>query len=116
MKIITHCPKCGDALLNEEVPDLSHSGVWTKKCTKRLGHKFSMFYNINDGEVNSICIQITNKVDATWCFRNNLLSVSNRGLPLRRLLESMQFIPYFEPDLSDYKKLVSKIKTYILFL
>jgi hypothetical protein len=116
MKIPTHCPKCGDVLLNEEVPAISSSGVWRKMCSKRLNHKFAVFYNINESEVSSLCIQITNKVEALWDFRNKLISISKKKKTIKELLGSTQFIPYFEPDLSDYKKLVSKMKTYILFL
>jgi hypothetical protein len=116
MKIPTHCPKCGDVLLNEEVLGISSTGVWKKSCSKRLGHKFSVIYNINESEISGLCMQITNKAEAYWDFRNTLLTVSKKSKSLKELMKSTQFIPYFEPDLSDYKKLVSKIKTYILFL
>jgi hypothetical protein len=115
MKIPIYCPKCGDVLLSEEMLFFGKD-VWSKKCTKRLGHKFSVFYNINEADINSLCIQISKNVDVLWDFRNELLSVSKPGKSLKELMKSTQFIPYFEPDLSNWKKLISKLKTYILFL
>jgi hypothetical protein len=116
MKIPIHCPKCGDILLNEEVFKVSNVVVWRKSCTKRLGHKFAAYYNIDDSELSGICIQIVGNTEAHWDFKNNLLSVNKNAKTLKDRLESTKLIPYFEPDLSNYKKLVSKMKTYILFL
>jgi hypothetical protein len=116
MKIPITCPKCGDILLNEELKIFPTPGVWKKSCTKRLGHKFSITYNINESDISTLSIHIANKTYASWDFRNRLLHVGKEGLSLKETIKSSLFIPYFEPDLLNYKKLVSKIKTYILFL
>ena len=63
----------------------------------------------NDDELEDILISLSNKrfLMAGWKFdKNELFIRSSAGDSL---------IPYFEPDFSNYGKLINKLKTYTLF-
>lgn len=99
-----NCPVCGHPFVNEFI-------------TKRLDRHFKKCAQINHDicissdykNVNYISIVVKNIV-ATWWYEKNLLSVHSRIHD-----KSPQFIEWFEPDFSDYKKLIRKLKTYIVF-
>lgn len=114
MNIPTHCPKCGDVLLCEEVFALK-SDVWRKVCNKRLNHKFSVFHSVNGVVVDNVCIQIAGATFAHWDLKNNTLTIAKEGLSVKKTEESSFDIPYFHPDISNYDHLVAKLQTYIIF-
>ncbi len=59
----------------------------------------------------SIGIDGANKKYATWIFNLQTLYIYSR-LKEDKLVTTL---PFFYPDLTDYKKLVNKIKTYLVF-
>lgn len=99
------CPVCNDPMLNEYMPL-----YLVKSCKLKLNHKVEMTVN-NANVVTTLTIGITNKLHATWRFDNNKVYVWEWGFAK----DLITYLPFFEPDLSDYKKLVKKIKTYLVF-
>jgi hypothetical protein len=68
---------------------------------------------VEDDEVTSLSIGISHKtqLQATWFFSTQeiwILDPSDKN-------KMVATIPYFDPDLSSYRKLVDKIKIYLVF-
>lgn len=111
----TQCPACGDVLLNEEVPTLQGS-TWRKSCTKRLDHKFSAESSIDSNLTSCINIEVAPNLTAVWFINLERLVVMKGTFMFKpKAVLSADQLPFFDPDLSDYKKLVDKIKTYVMF-
>ena len=111
MKVPTNCPVCGDPMLNVFPPAEDLDDRVTKYCTSRLNHKLVIL--VRDNKVDQLSVDLGNGLEAIFLFFMKHIWVqptkSNKSGAGHTVL------PFFEPDLSDYKKLVSKIKTYLLF-
>jgi len=111
MKAPIRCPVCGDPMLNSFPPAEDLSNKVTKSCTLRLNHKITL---IADGdEVSQLSIDLGNGLEAIFLFLLNKIWVQ----PTRSNSANIDYtiLPFFEPDLSNYKKLVEKVKTYLIF-
>jgi len=80
------------------------TGIITKGCEKRVGHGIVFSASAQDDEVYIIQISLGQSI-ATFSLYVKKLWID----------PGYMILPYFDPDLSDYEKLVNKIKTYILF-
>lgn len=120
MKIPTSCPCCHDPLMNTYLETRSGPGNWKKTCANKLNHKFTCLHTDFSEELSMISVEITNKINATWWPLSKTLVVSavdavsqdrfsNKGK------SNHNFLPYFDPDFSNYKKLIDKLKTYVVF-
>lgn len=80
-----------------------------KKCDKKLNHKIILrAYTANDAYINHIRIPLTKNSDIYWFLGQERVEIITVGkLDL--------ILPFWEPDLSNYSKLLEKIRTYILF-
>jgi len=114
MKSPTHCPKCGDSLLNTYNTSIDDRySFWTMTCRKRLDHQF---YCSTKGSSQDelITIEITLRTSPVtwiiWDFLGRHISIAKENEITRHT-----DIPFFEPDLSNYPKLIQKIKTYVIF-
>lgn len=109
MKAPIDCPVCGGSLMNNYIgpPD---SQLLQKSCAKRLDHK--LFYVSkfkNDDEISLISIHISPGILVMW-------TPDQKDLEIRNVAETTGFkLPYFEPNFKNYKKLVTKLKTYLTF-
>lgn len=101
-----NCPVCGDVMLT----DFSRFS-FTKTCKTKLSHGIVIQATDYD---QILKVSILYEVPQVWAVWH----------PLPERLEVQDFgktpilgtpIPYFEPDLSNYKKLLEKIKTYLVF-
>lgn len=112
MKDPINCPVCGDAMLNVFPPaeDMESSHKVTKYCTLRLNHKITMI--VNGDEVTQVSIDLGNGLEAVFLLLLNKIWVQPTKASKK---EGFQVLPGFEPDLSNYKKLVEKVKTYLVF-
>lgn len=90
-----------------------------QRCAKRLDHWIEI-KSRNDwgesGEVYSIVVRVssTPKVLAVWYPCSEELQI-HRETSKRPLTVPITALPYFFPDLSDYPKLIDKIKMALLF-
>lgn len=107
MKLPSKCPACGDIMLT----DFLGKSMVTKKCTKRLDHWIKM--TSYSDEVSNIQIKVSFNPPlwATWDFFMNMIHINPVEIPKAAGL----IIPIFEPDLTNYRKLIDKLKTYIVF-
>lgn len=116
MKSFKNCPCCGDPLLNDAVRDnqlLTES--FRRSCLKHLDHKFTTLVDPNKDEVVAMGIEVDPKemVRFQWNFKKKVAFVA-KGLP-KQAEKNAVYLPYFEPDLSDYHRLVAKLRTYLTF-
>ena len=111
MKAPTHCPVCGDAMLNTFPPAEDLNDRVTKSCTRRLDHKITMI--VDGNEVSQMGVDLGNGQEGIWLFTLNALWI--QAAISSKNPKNTVVLPFFEPDLSDYKKLVEKVKTYLVF-
>ena len=104
MKIPIFCPKCGDPLLNEPCTIYD---LWIKSCTNKLSHNFNLIYRLDEHEARQIIIEIRPFIRMRFNLVEKTLTCLN-GF-------SINDLPYFEPNIYEYDKLISKIKTYLVF-
>jgi len=107
MKDFINCPKCNKPLLNEASITRDGRDIWNKRCIS-ASHSFTCIVIDPDG-VSAIMIvtDINNNVIANWKMDNQTLCIV-KG-------KNVVNIPFFEPDFSDYDKLIQKLKTYVTF-
>ena len=125
MIIPSRCPKCGDIL----VYDFTFSNKPIKKCQKNANHIFRAVLNseynliiMHYREFTIIESKAKEKFDITWNFVEQrifigpYMSISGRTI-INTISQNNKtiIIPWFDPDLSDFSKLLNKIKTYLLF-
>ena len=121
MNIPTCCPICGDILLNEydkfvsaTTGDRKSLVHLVKSCSKRLNHSY--FVTLDDKEELFI-LQISTKLGIFyWNFeKKKAWVVSNICPPPGEGKRSVIDLPWFDPDITDSKKFLNKLKTYVTF-
>jgi len=106
MQIPINCPICNDPLLNTYVLEQC-----IKSCTNKLNHKFSCsLYN----EIWQIKLQYDSDNIIVWFPVLKEITLCKGNWNTHKLGKN-ESIPYFEPDFSNFKALVIKIKMLILF-
>lgn len=86
------------------------SDIFTKECQSRVDHGIIFYATTENDEIYKVQIPFPVKPPdniiktATFVYTFKQLWISPGSL----------FIPYFEPDLSNYQELINKLKTYIL--
>lgn len=111
MKPPINCPVCGDAMLNVFPPAEDFSGEkLTKYCTNKLNHKITML--VSGDEVTQVSIDLGNGLEAIFMLLLNKIWIQPTKASKK---EGFQVLPGFEPDLSNYKKVVDKVKLYLVF-
>lgn len=111
MKIPNRCPACGDNY-KFEYSKFQGKEYLHRSCSNKLNHKLWIFEDQEFNEILSITIQ-HNCFWFTWeqtkYLMVQLIPSKNNNNPESHLL------PYFEPDFSNYPKLLEKLKTYLIF-
>jgi hypothetical protein len=110
MKRQAKCLVCGDVMAT------TFGGIITlKECARNPSHNLKLLSNDDSDEVSKISIKLSNNPAtwATWHVLSRELRIHNFTKTLSRILGDP--LPYFEPDLTDYNKLVNKVKLYIIF-
>lgn len=115
MKTPITCPKCHGPLLSTELPLRNKISVWKKTCTNKVNHHFTCVTEKgNDNSIGMIIVGLSydNQLQAYWYLKQHMLVVY-KGQPIKNA-DGLN-MPWVEPDLSQYDKLIEKIKTYITF-
>lgn len=107
MKLPIVCPVCGDIMLTEFEDRIVANP--SKKCNKRLSHSIICYSDSND-DVSQIILRICSPslTYVKWLFYGKYVRIEAENAQTIRL-------PWFDPDFTDYRKLLDKIKTYIIF-
>lgn len=115
---ITNCPSCQKPLVNDTIVSVRGERL-RQTCTKNLDHKFILDLDEKDQICRlSIGIDVGDKIRFTWiCSRAEFfvskIVFTEKGS--RKGFRHTLDLPYFEPDLSDYPRLVQKLRTYLIF-
>lgn len=108
----THCPCCGGPLRNE----FTHQETLIKICDKRVNHRFASYSHKNSGYdivlKATLMIDSASRLEACWWFLPKEFAIYNLN---QQKVPKAHYMPWFEPDFSNYKRLIEKVKTYILF-
>lgn len=111
--VFVKCPKCGDPLINEFLPD---NGI-RKHCKKRLDHQFQCIVNPNN-ELDGLSITLNmsplTRVAWQFSFKTCVVNVGTIEEIVKRKDDGYK-LPFWEPDLSNWDELVAKVKTYLTF-
>lgn len=114
MKSPTTCPCCNGVLRNNF---LDPNGVKVtrieKICDKQINHQFRSYQYEDSDNIFAIDIEIDKESQIHAFFQLSTKTISiykGNKLHARDALK----LPYFEPDLSNYNKVVDKIRTYVL--
>lgn len=111
MKAPSQCPYCKRNLVNEYIPGPQGTSHWRKSCTHIPNHSITIYTDPgNDDEIGTLFIRVKIGLLISWNFTKKECKLLKSLEPLSDLN-----LPFFEPDLSNYTKLIEKIKIYILF-
>lgn len=109
MKLPINCPICGDVMMTTFEQGASSYSAIIKTCDKRLNHKIKIASAFTNNDlVRYINLEYDFNTKFNWLPIVGLLSLYVKGQYKERL-------PYFEPDFSDYPKLLNRLKTCLVF-
>lgn len=118
MKIFSRCPLCDDPLVNQF--NMHGDIIVYKNCRKRQSHIFSCM-ECND-HTHRLVFTLSVNPPLSVAFLMDISGIEVARIGVGKELPSEQAIisaslelPFFEPDFSDIKKLINKIKILISF-
>ena len=127
MKVPQNCPYCGDAMLTNYV-DVTVNTILSQVCSLRLDHVIKIRSTCDDKTPNKLVDSLVIRIDmdntfkpftwAIWNFKEQTLVIAKSSYTFFQSKDSFKdalSIPFFDPDLSKYPKLVDKLRTYIVF-
>lgn len=117
MKAPTHCPKCGDALVNDFYERKSLN-IIIKRCKTRPDHQFQCVVGENDTDMYSatVAVSVNPLIRVAWRFDEKTLAVAKGTIEeMIKRGDDEEFLPFFMPNFKDYNKLIKKLRTYITF-
>jgi len=127
MIIPSKCPKCGDILLNDFGLFNNKSLYDVKICNKYPSHRFTIQYDSNIDKVLIMSYNDSSTKEIRWDFNTKTIylnkpiiikgknaGVITTGIPYSKLFYNT--VPWFDPDISNFDKLIRKIKIYATFL
>lgn len=108
MKMPTKCPFCKGPLCST----FDHVDVQHASCNKKLSHNVEFIANYFEP---NYCAKIHIKMKPLcyieWNFFLGVLSIYDKS----DIVVKRANLPFFEPDLTNFNKLLDKVKTYLLF-
>lgn len=107
MKLPILCPFCNDVMLTNYP---INEALISKECSKRPSHGIKFFAEVINSEVYEVIVR-TLPIPLTyvkWLFKGQYVRIETVGKETVRL-------PWFDPDLSNFNKLVDKVNTYLVF-
>jgi hypothetical protein len=117
MNIPIKCPCCNKILLNQQNSlGTADSIVWKKLCVDNPNHKFILVWNIKTEHIISLIV--SNSTNLFYKFlplENKIAIFSNLAGATSKRSKTNTQIPYFNPELNNWNKLLNKLKTYTIF-
>lgn len=115
MELPIVCPCCKHPLLNNfrEYP-INKPHQLEKTCRVKPDHQFTCLSRKGcDDEIGviKITINMNNMLTFHWVIESKMLYFSTGFMP-----KSNTVIPYIEPDLDNYRKLVKRLKNLVPFV
>lgn len=119
MKTFSHCPKCHKPMLHEEMRKGKGISTWNLSCQSIDHEIIAVTAHGNDNELVTFIVaikmasQTSDRVYVHWNFDMDQVFIVN-GWSVANF-RNPPLLPYFEPDLSQYDKLIKKLRTYLTF-
>lgn len=113
MKLPSLCPFCHAPMITDYRGDY----YIIKCCRLKIDHYILFEAKIdpfNEEIVYRIKLRISDKILIVFHFNSKIIEIIHKS-KISEAFYQKSDIPFFEPDLSDHKKLINKIKTYLLF-
>lgn len=112
IKVPDKCPACGGNFLLDFIGPDGRETV-TQECRLKPDHRIA--FHSDNGVVKRLVITINVEKMLKLHFYPHLETIIISRGPIKpgTISEEDTSIPYFEPDFSDYKKLINKLKTYV---
>lgn len=108
-------------MLNEAIIDMPGSrGRWRLSCLEIDHDILAVTFTNRDDVLERVSIAIhmgnhkSERVYADWNFEKQQLKITEGWFGPSFYLDSSA-LPYFEPDLTQYDKLIKKLRTYLTF-
>jgi hypothetical protein len=112
MKMPIYCPYC-EEIFTDEHQDMGNI-VFANKICQKLSHKIEIRASIRNNEiVDIIRIPYSPTADIIWYMLAEHLIIN--FFPDPTISSTSVHLPFFVPDLSDYPKLLAKVKLYLIF-
>jgi hypothetical protein len=116
MQLPAKCPICQGVMLIE----FNGARVIIKSCRKNITHSIVFVAEETTGEVIELelLIGVNPEILAEWVFlkEESLTIVLSPPAPIvPGPLAKRIALPFFQPDFTDYRKLIDKLKTYLVF-
>lgn len=108
MKMPSVCPICNSNMINEFIVGKDRKESLRKLCSLRLSHQLIFTSVNNDYDLVDSLIFINVEFLVNFISGNSIL-IKNY------VHKKTIVIPYFEPDFSNIKKMLNKIKLYSTF-
>lgn len=103
-----NCPICNSPYGNEFVGQYNNTHI--KRC-QQINHNISLYARDNSIYKALLILRKTKTVTVVaWLYNDK--AVRLQSIPQ---FSDYQYLEWFEPDFSNYKKLMKKVKTYIAF-
>lgn len=127
MESPTDCPFCKKPLLNIYQPIPKSSNALHKFCKISIDHKIQYIHAPDNKYVDvlRVWLDITDNSIINWDMDSHIVHVwwpDKESIKkhwktgkLFKIQGQILPLPWFEPDLSDHKSLIDKVKTYIIF-
>lgn len=115
MKVPSLCPCCHRPLLNESLLTPG-AASWRKICDKYVDH-YICIATIpgRDNEIKRLTIRLKNGEGTTSQLITWKPEEKKCWVHYTWDLDKEYQLPYWEPDMSDYSKLLAKVKLYLIF-
>lgn len=116
MIAFTVCPKCRDPMLHEIHKTGPTTQRWKFFCQNKLDHQLvGLTVDTDpDDRLHWLTVRISPNY-AVWDFQWRTLKIVKALTINLAPFMSGQLVPFFEPNFSDYDKVINKLKTYITF-
>jgi hypothetical protein len=111
MKMPEVCPFCKGTLLNEYIDPMAGSTYIRKICDKNITHNITFVSFNNQHDLVSYFYINYKSSRFEWSYKSKELCFYYPFI----LSKKETLLPWFEPDLSNYNKLINKVKTYLTF-
>lgn len=118
MKTPVVCPKCHGPLLNSTLELSNGEELWRKECASKLDHSFTCIVKESDNSIIGVGVTLDRSIPLKvyWDFmRSKIIVHKGVSIVVPFANGSTLEIPWFEPNLDEYDKLVNKIKKYVVF-
>lgn len=118
MNIPTVCPKCHGTLLNGPLV-IKGASAWKKVCDKKIDHSFICLIKEEQEEkivVIGMTLSRDKSIKVFWdLVRRKILVHRSESIVIPFPGNEVLEIPWFEPNIDEYDKLINKIKKYVTF-